>query len=593
MNNTIKDFKNGLGYIYVTEADGTTFVKVYPNNADGGLSAQRFVYLSAPLAGNISSTGLFSLTSGSGTITSITVNGVNILGSTATGASLALLAADAVNKINSFTSSPDYTAVVNGNNIIIQALPSAGAGPNSFVVSGAVTGTIAFTAMNMSGGTNTQGLIDTSYGYRAFLNADYDADGCSGQGTASPTSLTNSIEITKYLVNRGFQTSFIEANEIISNGGIEVDRQSSMTILYVDTQALAASDDLDSISVGSFNENDLVIIRGENSARIVTVKDGTGNINLANNEDFVSGDSTKVLMLRLINGAWYEECRAPFNAISINYLRSLNIAIPVQGVDTTTLPTNGTITLTPGTDKQYQVYDGAPTLIGSVVIDGGGTPLDGDEFWIKYEATPIVGVNTVTIFGITLTQTQAESGLITIYAKYDLVNTVWKATIIQEANGVDFVTTASPYSRVLYNTLLNASNTGVAGQEVLGTYTMPANTFANDGSCVKVTAVYTTAANANSKKFYIYFGLSQVAVLEQAVNNNEVILQAEIGRDTSSSQFAFGSGVATGFSINTVYLTPSEALTAPVSIEARVDSPGFIANDMILKYMRVEYLAKP
>lgn len=593
MNNTIKDFKNGLGYVYVTEADGTTFIKVFPNTPDGGLSAQKLAYFSAPLAGNISATGKFSLTGGAGTITSITVNGVNILGSTATGATLADLAADAVKIINNYSSTPDYTAVVNGNDIIIQAFPAAGSGPNSYVVAGAVTGTITYTTENMSGGTDTQGLYDVSYGYRVFLNADYDADGCSGQGTASPTSLTNAIEISKYLINRGFQTSFIEATEVISNGGIEIDRESSMTILYVDTEASAASDDLDSIGVGTFNENDLVIIRGVSGARVVTVKNGTGNINLANSQDFVSGDSTKVLMLRLINGAWYEECRAPFNNISVSILRALNIAIPVQGVNTTTLPTNGTITLTPGTDKEYQVYNGSPGLIGSVVIQGGGAPLDGDHFWVKYEATPTVGVNTVTIFGITLTETQAESGLITVYAEYDGTNTVWKSTIIQEANGVTFITSTSPYSKVLYNSLLNVANTGVAGQETLGSYTVPANTFANDGSCIKVTAVYNTAANANSKKFYIYFGATQVAALEQAVNNTEVILQAEIGRDSVSAQFSFGSGVATGFNINTIYATPAEALAAPFNIEARVDSPGSVASDMTLEYMRVEYLAKP
>lgn len=590
MNNTIKDFKNGLGYVYVTEADGTTFIKVFPNTPDGGLSAQKLAYFSAPLAGNISATGKFSLTGGAGTITSITVNGVNILGSTATGATLADIAADAVKIINNYSSTPDYTAVVNGNDIIIQALPAAGSGPNSYVVAGAVTGTITYTTENMSGGTDTQGLYDVSYGYRVFLNADYDADGCSGQGTASPTSLTNAIEISKYLINRGFQTSFIEATEVISNGGIEIDRESSMTILYVDTEASAASDDLDSIGVGTFNENDLVIIRGVSGARVVTVKNGTGNINLANSQVFVSGDSTKVLMLRLINGAWYEECRAPFNAISISYLRGLGIAIPVQGVTTTTLPTNGTVTLTPGTSKQYQVYNGSPTLVGSVVIQGGGSPLDGDEFWVKYEATPVVGVNTVTIFGITLTEAQAQSGLVTVYAKYDDANSIWKATIIQEANGVDFATTNQISNSVLQFADLQVSSSGSVSEEILHTYTLPANKLNNQGDSIRVSAFFKTAANANAKTMKIYFGSNECITMTGTINNERCMLVAEVSRESSTVQYSGSHALRTN--VSTVnWFKHTEVLTAPVNINVSVlatVAPG----DIDLYYVKVEYFSK-
>jgi hypothetical protein len=206
--NAIQDFRNGLGYIYVTETDGATFVSVYPNTCEGGDDAQKLVYNKAPLAGNIAATGRLTLSGAIGTLTSVTVNGVNILGSTATGATLADIVADAANIINNYTSVPDYKAMPSGDTLIIFALSSAGSGPNNYVVASATTGGMVATPENMRGGADTYGLYDQSCGLRVFLNADYDADGCAGEGTASATSLTNAVEITSS--TEVFKTTLLE-----------------------------------------------------------------------------------------------------------------------------------------------------------------------------------------------------------------------------------------------------------------------------------------------------------------------------------------------------------------------------------------------
>jgi len=159
-NNAIKDFKNGLGYIYVTKADGTTFVSTFLNDPRGGASAQDFMYNSAPLAGDIVSIGKVNLTGGTGTITAITVNGVDILGSTTANGIPSVVAPDAVNLINTYTSSPDYKAILSDDTIIIQALVGTGSTPNGYVVAVAVTNTLTYTAEDMAGGTESQGLID-------------------------------------------------------------------------------------------------------------------------------------------------------------------------------------------------------------------------------------------------------------------------------------------------------------------------------------------------------------------------------------------------------------------------------------------------
>jgi len=86
--------------------------------------------------------------------------------------------------------------------------------------------------------------------------------------------------------------------ELTIAAGVVTRTQSNHTI---DTQADAATDDLDTI-LGGIN-GDLLIIRAANSSRTVVVKDGTGNIQLAG--DFTMDNADDVLML-IFYGNWLE-----------------------------------------------------------------------------------------------------------------------------------------------------------------------------------------------------------------------------------------------------------------------------------------------
>lgn len=54
--------------------------------------------------------------------------------------------------------------------------------------------------------------------------------------------------------------------------------------------------------------------------------------------------------------------------------------------------------------------------------------------------------------------------------------------------------------RPLHRNITPVGNVGVAGPDDLMTYTVPANTFVNDGDMLKVVLMFTTAANANGKQ---------------------------------------------------------------------------------------------
>lgn len=77
----------------------------------------------------------------------------------------------------------------------------------------------------------------------------------------------------------------------------------------VDTEADAASDEISTISTTGIDEGGLLVLRAENAARVVTVKDGTGNLNLAAG-DFALDDLGKRLLLQRRGAGWDELARS-------------------------------------------------------------------------------------------------------------------------------------------------------------------------------------------------------------------------------------------------------------------------------------------
>jgi hypothetical protein len=95
--------------------------------------------------------------------------------------------------------------------------------------------------------------------------------------------------------------NYTSGDVTISSGAITI----ANTIVVVDTESAAASDDLDTIS-GSVG--DLLILRTESAARVVTAKDGTGNLQL--NGDFVMDSIRDVLTLVRVGSFWLEVSRS-------------------------------------------------------------------------------------------------------------------------------------------------------------------------------------------------------------------------------------------------------------------------------------------
>ncbi len=101
----------------------------------------------------IRAVGWIQINSGdSGSVNSITVNGVEILsGSVSFNTDISVTIADVVNNINTYTSSPDYTALYAGARAIIFPANGLGSSVNSYTVSVSLTG-LSGTSGNMTGG---------------------------------------------------------------------------------------------------------------------------------------------------------------------------------------------------------------------------------------------------------------------------------------------------------------------------------------------------------------------------------------------------------------------------------------------------------
>lgn len=88
-------------------------------------------------------------------VSSVTVDGVEVLGAQVNyTTSNSILAAAIASQINTYSSSPEYTASASGNVVTISAAAGTGSGPNGFVVAAAVDTGVTVDTANMADGVD-------------------------------------------------------------------------------------------------------------------------------------------------------------------------------------------------------------------------------------------------------------------------------------------------------------------------------------------------------------------------------------------------------------------------------------------------------
>lgn len=139
----------------------------------------------------------------------------------------------------------------------------------------------------------------------------------------------------------------------------------------------------------------------------------------------------------------------------------------------------------------------------------------------------------------------------------------------------------------------SVGTTAVTSEEVLQTYTLPANTLAVAGQSIRVTCPYTTGATANNKTVKLYFGASVISTPTYAGNAQVGRLSFIVTRTGAATQKFFGSGMAGTGSLTPVaevYTAGTDALTAGVVIKCTGTNGTAAANDIIAQAMITELI---
>jgi hypothetical protein len=457
-------YGTGIGYIYLTTFNDN-IVASYRNNKSGKEMADKIILASAPVIGETLASCTITFTAGAGTVTNLTVNGVSIFDTETpiTGASLSALATNTAIAINSFTSSPNYSAQTIGDTVYVFIQSGLGSSLNGSTVSTTVTGTLEYTKTDLDGGTSSQDVIDAQTGIKIWINDHV---------SAQPGTLVGATDVTQFIVRKPYNSPLDIREYVIAGGSINLVRKGTLTEILVDTEGLSASDNLDNIIAVGFSNGDSVILRGKNASRIVTLTN-SGNLNLSNNNNFLTGDNNNVIQLQFINGDFYELFRSPSIPLTVSAFRSASFPQGELGDTVIALTAGGgTINLEPGVATKYIKISGSPvTLSSSWTIQGTGTPIDGDEFVVYFDQEVTLNGNNVTVFGISLTSEQA---LVTatsgkkpvIIGQY--VDGSWRGTLILNSRGRDLVDTTQLATKenVLGNPLvsgyiLSSSDAGV------------------------------------------------------------------------------------------------------------------------------------
>jgi hypothetical protein len=317
----IQNLGNGRGYLYAALPDGSkTIAYIEPNTVMGVRNMRILGAGSAPVSASRSAIGTITITSvpSAGNITAVTINGVNQLGAAvaATIGDINQTATDVALAINAFSPSGFvFTAEAIDNIVYVYSSPQDGAAVNGLSITVAVSNiAITTTTTAFSGGSNQDGVYDTTFGFQFFLDP-------------SPFATTSSISVTaedisNFIVVRGLQSGIFTQSLSVSSSTrlLNIVRCSAFTNILIDTFSGNAQTDLVFIDTNGFVQGDVVRLTQFDASRVVTVVDANvwgstpANIYLTNADPFNCQDN-KSIELRLqydsvLGAIWIENSRS-------------------------------------------------------------------------------------------------------------------------------------------------------------------------------------------------------------------------------------------------------------------------------------------
>lgn len=132
-----------------------------------------------------------------------------------------------------------------------------------------------------------------------------------------------------------------------------------------------------------------------------------------------------------------------------------------------------------------------------------------------------------------------------------------------------------------------ATGTGTS-EQVLQTFTLPANTLTLAGQCLRIKAWGITGANTNNKTMKLYFGASVITTPTAATNNKNWSLDLYVMRTGAATQAVLGNGVVDTTNVTVYANAGTDDFTTALVIKCSGTDGTSSAADITCNGMTVE-----
>jgi parallel beta-helix repeat protein len=372
------------------------------------------------------------------------------------------------------------------------------------------------------------------------------------------------------------QSKWIELSRSITNTGLALTIASGVVTIQKDYHTLTpetgAVDDLTTINGGV--DGQLLIVQ-PGATYTVTLKDGTGNLDLGGDFEMIdTDDKIIILTYNAASNTWIELYRSGVGDVadgSVTFAKMQDISADrLLGRDTT------------GTGPITQI-----SLNATLEFTGGDAiqraALTGD-------VTATAGSNTTSIPNDTVTFAKMQNVADSTIAGRAVGAGTGDITALTAAQ----VLTILGLSSSLHTFTSFTANTAGGADTTLDSYTVPAGKLAADGDSIWFEAWGTFASNGNSKTLKVHFGSSGVFVIwsqSSTLSGVDWEIKGRIMRISATSQMATVSIIA-GTSASANYTSGlDQTLSGTVGFSIIGASSG--SGDIILQGDVIGYTAAP
>lgn len=143
----------------------------------------------------------------------------------------------------------------------------------------------------------------------------------------------------------------------------------------------------------------------------------------------------------------------------------------------------------------------------------------------------------------------------------------------------------------LFTTTASAATGAATSEQVLGTYSMPANAFDQAGRRVRIHASFHMATNGNNKTLKMYFGASVITSGTLTDSNKNAWFTMDVVKSGAATQIVTATGQHDTTMITPYLNAGTDDDTAAIVIKATGQDGSASAGDIVLEDFYVEYLS--